>query len=266
MFIFVYVGIMLIVIQQIYIFKSLHATRRAIKELNKGKQNVKRRVKKVVLNDVPKDVSDVKEPALLKVYSETEIIPEAVVEPVKVYSEAKTVPEAVTEPLRGYSEAEAETETEPQAVAEPKVMYINMQETGPKCLLEEFRSNEIALKLDMLIKTGKKYIIADLKIQDVADELGVNRTYLSYAINKTYNQNFKAYLNQYRFETMNELLLKRSDRSYEDIAIKCGFGSVDTLRRVVRSKTGMNIYRYKTYLLDDIPLPPLKKSNHKKRL
>lgn len=102
-----------------------------------------------------------------------------------------------------------------------------------------------------MIVGRKWYTDPDLKIDEVAYELGINRTYLSIAINKAFNLNFKSYLNQYRFETMKEMLLLDNDRDFEDIAIRCGFGSLDTLRRVVKTKTGMNFTRYREFLLDE---------------
>jgi len=215
---FVYIGIVFIIVLQMYIFITLKSSRKNLQKLKAENYDAKAMIRDIA-------------------------------------SEVKRIPDVVEGAMqslamiRDYQEDPVELE----CVTEEAVVYEQNTIISPRLMLEDDKCIEIAKNMDFIIKDKKKYTNPDLKIEEIANELGINRTYLSYAINKAFNQNFKAYLNHYRFETMKEMLMKKNDRNFDDIAIKCGFGSIDTLRRVVKTKTGMNIHRYKESLQEKNP-------------
>ncbi|MEA4937499.1 hypothetical protein SDC9_128937 [bioreactor metagenome] len=106
----------------------------------------------------------------------------------------------------------------------------------------------IAEKLDVKLKTEKIFTNPELSIQDVAAEIGTNRSYISSTINTFYNQNFCSYINQYRFQELADILVKEKGFSHKELATKCGFGSIDSMKRTVKINTGLSLKEWKDYL------------------
>jgi AraC-like DNA-binding protein len=109
----------------------------------------------------------------------------------------------------------------------------------------------IAAKLDLKLKTEKMYTNPDLSIQDLAAEIGTNRSYISSTINTFYNRNFCSYINHYRFQELSDTLLKENDYSHKELATKCGFGSIDSMKRTVKMKTGLSMKEWKDLLTNE---------------
>lgn len=109
----------------------------------------------------------------------------------------------------------------------------------------------IAEKLDLKLKTDKMYTNPDLSIQDLASEIGTNRSYISSTINTFYNQNFCSYINKYRFQELADTIIKEKSCSHKELATKCGFGSIDTMKRTVKINTGLSLKEWKDYLTSD---------------
>ena len=85
----------------------------------------------------------------------------------------------------------------------------------------------------------KVYLNSRLNIQDVAKEIGTNRSYISSIINSEFNQNFCTFTNNYRVDELKKIIAKDPGLSYAVLAESCGFGSVDSLKRAVLQKEGM---------------------------
>jgi len=109
----------------------------------------------------------------------------------------------------------------------------------------------IAAKLDLKLKTEKIYTNPDLSIHDLAAEIGTNRSYISSSINTFYNRNFCSYINHYRFQELADTLLKENDYSHKELATKCGFGSIDSMKRTVKMKTGLSMKEWKDFLTSE---------------
>jgi AraC-like DNA-binding protein len=109
----------------------------------------------------------------------------------------------------------------------------------------------IVAKLDLKLKTEKIYTNPDLSIQDLAAEIGTNRSYISSTINTFYNRNFCSYINHYRFQELADTLLKDNDYSHKELATKCGFGSIDSMKRTVKLKTGLSMKEWKDFLTNE---------------
>jgi AraC-like DNA-binding protein len=119
-------------------------------------------------------------------------------------------------------------------------------ENTPRLKIEQLR--EIAEKLDLILKEKKMYTNPELSINDVAEMLGTNRTYVSTSINIFYNQNFCTYINQFRLNEVKETLIEEGKVSQKELAEKCGFGSIDTMKRAVKQKTGLNMKDWKEFV------------------
>jgi len=91
----------------------------------------------------------------------------------------------------------------------------------------------------------KIYLNSQLNILQVVQLVGANRSYLSAVINRHYNQNFCSFVNGFRIEELHRVYAGNPDCSNEILAERCGFGSVNSLKRSVYAKTGMSITEWK---------------------
>lgn len=104
-------------------------------------------------------------------------------------------------------------------------------------------------KLLFLFNDRKVYLNPRLNIQDVAQEVGTNRTYISSLINQYFNQNFCSFVNAYRVEELENILREHPDYTNQLLAESCGFGSVDSLRRAVFAKTELTLPQWKSQVV-----------------
>ncbi len=105
----------------------------------------------------------------------------------------------------------------------------------------------IALKSNMekLFVKEKIFKNADLKIWDVCQMLGSNRTYVSKLINSEYNRNFCNHVNYYRVEYAKELIDAKPDISNDEIVELAGFGSLNSLYRAFQTFEGIPLKHYR---------------------
>lgn len=103
-------------------------------------------------------------------------------------------------------------------------------------------------KISKLFKNDRIHLNANLTIQDIAQTVGTNRTYVSSIINQHYGVNFCTFVNNYRIEELEKMLKNQPELSNQMLADRCGFGSVDSLKRAVNSKTGLSVTQWKTNL------------------
>lgn len=96
------------------------------------------------------------------------------------------------------------------------------------------------------------YTNPDLSINDLATEIGTNRSYISATINKFYHKNFCTYINEYRFRELEVILLKEMEYSHKELAMKCGFGSTDSMKRTVKLITGLTFREWKQLLINGV--------------
>lgn len=103
-------------------------------------------------------------------------------------------------------------------------------------------------KITNLFRTDRSYLNAKLTIQDVAQAVGTNRTYVSSIINQHYGVNFCTFVNNFRIEELESMLKKHPELTNQLLAESCGFGSVDSLKRAVHAKTGLSVTQWKANL------------------
>jgi len=96
---------------------------------------------------------------------------------------------------------------------------------------------------DYMIKT-KCYCNADLTLEQLTKELGVNRTYLSNAINKE-NENFTTFINNYRIRYAIRILSKQNDNNIEEVALKVGFNNRKSFYNAFKTSTGLSPTQFK---------------------
>lgn len=100
----------------------------------------------------------------------------------------------------------------------------------------------IAMRLEECMKGGKMYLNPKLSLQDVAAEIGTNRTYLSDYLNHVLKMTFYEYVNALRVDEACEIIdsMTCKDRSsMQEIAEMSGFNSISTFNRAFARRKGM---------------------------
>lgn len=106
-------------------------------------------------------------------------------------------------------------------------------------------SNGLLMKLLDVFENQKIYLNENLNIIHLANILGTNRTYISQAINHHFQQNFCSFVNSYRIAELKRMLKENPHHTNQILADQCGFSSVDSLKRAVKSQTGLTVSELK---------------------
>lgn len=114
--------------------------------------------------------------------------------------------------------------------------------------LNESARDKLRKDMQKLFEEDKIYLLKDLKISDVSNHLGTNRTYVSNIINRHYKVNFASYVNNYRVNHARGLLKDQTGIGVEELADRSGFGSVNSLYRAFQSKENITLSRYRKNL------------------
>ena len=113
---------------------------------------------------------------------------------------------------------------------------------------------KILHKMLLQFEEEKIYLNSQLNIMDIVQAVGTNRTYISTIINQQYNQNFCSFVNSYRINELENVLLENPDFTNETLADSCGFGSLNSLKRAIFAKTGMSLSDWKKqYIASKLP-------------
>ncbi len=103
---------------------------------------------------------------------------------------------------------------------------------------------ELMKRICQLMDERKLYLNSELKIQDVASELGVHPNVVSAAINSQGNS-FNQFVNDYRIEYAKRLMLEDPDKKVSSIYYEVGFGHEQTFFRAFKGSTGMTPTEWK---------------------
>jgi len=123
----------------------------------------------------------------------------------------------------------------------------SLTENGMK---ENQFNTDLHLKILDLFENQKIYLNNELNIIHLANITGSNRTYISQLINHHYQQNFCTFVNSYRIRDVKGLIKMNPDCTNQLIADACGFSSTDSLKRVVKSQTGMSVTELKNVIIN----------------
>jgi AraC-like DNA-binding protein len=114
---------------------------------------------------------------------------------------------------------------------------------------EQSKSKEIIDKLIVLFESKQVYLQKDINIEQIAELLGTNRTYLSKAIREVLDTNYNLLINKYRVEKARKLLTDKGQKlSIEGIAHSVGFSSKSTFNAAFKNFTGLT----PSYLRDEV--------------
>lgn len=111
---------------------------------------------------------------------------------------------------------------QPAAKDEPEKHALNRKDMAEDELIE---------KLDHLVHNEKLFLEHDLRLEQVATQLGTNRTYLLNALNNCLHMTFKEYINRLRIAYAEQLMREHPTLSKSDIAMRAGYNTLSSFYR-----------------------------------
>ena len=86
----------------------------------------------------------------------------------------------------------------------------------------------------------------DITLKQVAKELGYNEKYLSASLHALTKMNFREFLGTYRIDYAKHLLADRKEsfKRISDVALECGFSSINSFNRCFKAVTEMTPSEY----------------------
>ncbi len=90
------------------------------------------------------------------------------------------------------------------------------------------------------------YLNSGLKLSDVAKAVGSNRNVLSASINDLRHCSFSQFVNTYRVEHAQQLLLSNPDARASEVWIESGFANETTFFRAFKAIVGMTPSEWKS--------------------
>lgn len=94
-------------------------------------------------------------------------------------------------------------------------------------------------RFQKLMQEQRLFLKPGLSLDDVAAELGTNRTYVSKMVNNAYNMGFPELLNILRVDYAQHYIVLHADEKQEAIAAACGFFSASSFNNTFKRITGM---------------------------
>ena len=110
---------------------------------------------------------------------------------------------------------------------------------------DECSNNELMESICRLMEEKCLYLNSDLKMSDLASELGVHQNNVSSCINST-GRSYSQFVNDYRIEYAKRLLQEDSDKKIATIYYESGFASEQTFFRAFKDRTGMTPSEWRT--------------------
>ena len=97
-----------------------------------------------------------------------------------------------------------------------------------------------------VIEYISKNFCEDIRLCDLAKRLGYHEKYLSTVLHTLTGMNFRTFLASYRINYAKHLLrAKGAERPVAEVALQCGFSSINSFNRVFRQLTGVTPSRYR---------------------
>ena len=109
----------------------------------------------------------------------------------------------------------------------------------PPPVVRDSSNDELMDRIRQLMEQQQLYLNSDLKLEDVASALGLNRSYVSNCINLHTGDSFSQFVNGYRIEYAKQVLRSKPDTKVTSLYISAGFSSEQSFYRNFKSFTGM---------------------------
>ena len=113
------------------------------------------------------------------------------------------------------------------------------EETDCEEMPEDDPQETLMSRIVQLMKEEKLYLNSELKIQDIANKLESNRTYISDCINTIGGCSFSHFVNTYRVAYAQQLMREKPDLKITQVYIDSGFANEMSFFRAFKSIVGM---------------------------
>lgn len=104
---------------------------------------------------------------------------------------------------------------------------------------DSWEEDSLMSRFQHLMIDEQLFLKAGLTLQDVADKLNSNKTYISKLVNNTYNLGFPELINILRVDYAEQYLLKNRDAIQSEVAAACGFQSASSFNIIFKKVTGV---------------------------
>ena len=116
-------------------------------------------------------------------------------------------------------------------------------EDNPSLVIDESEglqpTNHVLMgNICQLMEERKLFLNSDLKVSDIAAELGTNSRYVSDCIKSGKNVTFKQFVNDYRVEYAKQMMRQHPDWKMSAVGLKSGFSNEMTFFRTFKLLTG----------------------------
>jgi len=110
---------------------------------------------------------------------------------------------------------------------------------------EEYKYNKIYNQIEEYFREKKPYLDPDFKIVQIAYELNINVVYIAKSIRLKKNMNFNNFVNDYRIETVKELIWDNSRKyTMKYIYLSSGFKNQSSFNKAFKLKEGITPSEY----------------------
>ncbi len=131
--------------------------------------------------------------------------------------------------------------------------FMDVEDESETGSVSQDNKERLKSELLFLFENKKCFLNQTLSVEDIASELGTNRTYVSKILNEDFGTNFYAFVNRYRLaefikrlhESKNPSLLK-----IKEVSIQVGFKSYTSFFNSFREQTGYTPSDYIKIMLD----------------
>lgn len=115
--------------------------------------------------------------------------------------------------------------------------------------IEVAESALLISQLNALMREQSLYKNSNLKLQEVAEELGISSHRLSQLLNDNMQSNYSAFINEYRINAACDLLINNEQLSLEGIGYEVGFRSKSTFFTTFKKFKGLTPSQYRNQTL-----------------
>jgi AraC-like DNA-binding protein len=100
-------------------------------------------------------------------------------------------------------------------------------------------ANQLMQRIETLMEEQRFYLNSDLKMGDVASQLGVHQNEVSACINNCKGYSFSLFVNNYRVAYAQQLLRNHPEKKMAQVGMESGFANDTTFYRVFKTITGL---------------------------
>lgn len=104
---------------------------------------------------------------------------------------------------------------------------------------DSWDENSLISRFQHLMMDEQLFLKPKLSLDDVAERLHSNKTYVSKLVNNTYNLGFPELINILRIDYAEQYIMSHREAKQEEIAQECGFLSASSFNTIFKKVTGM---------------------------